>query len=308
MRLDVRHLEVLLAVEEAGSITGAARILGVDQPHVTRQLRRIEEWLGAAVFARTSRGVRATPAGERALILARQALDVIDDLAAVNVADRVGASTRFLRVLYYGVPAITALDDLTERFSDLEVRFGTARPREAVEELRSGAADVFLGVALPHVEWPRTGTLACVELLADPTLAYLSAEHPLATKEDLRLSDLAGEGWVAGVDQDSWTMVSQECRLVGGFTPRMSHSVDDEASLHALVSRGYGVALGSSVAAQRDGVVARPYQGASPARWLQVYPPGRVDRDVVATLADVLRARYASWVEALKNAPERSRP
>jgi DNA-binding transcriptional LysR family regulator len=295
MRLDVRHLEVLVAVADAGSISGAARRLGVDQPHVTRQLRRIEDRLGTDVFLRTPRGVTPTSVGVRALELARRALGVLDDLSAVGAEPPGGRTRKILRIQYHGVPAVTILDRLTERFPDVEVRFGTAAPAEAVAQLNSGACDVFLGIWLPHVEWPRLGTLASIQLLADPTLVYLAEDHPLASREDLRLSDLSEEGWIVGVDRDSWTMVREECRLIGGFVPRMSHSVQDEAGVSALLARGQGVALGSSVAGSRPGVVGRPYQGASPARWMQAYAPGQVDREVAAALADMLRSVYTAW-------------
>jgi DNA-binding transcriptional LysR family regulator len=297
MRLEVRHLEVLLAIEQAGSISGAARQLGVDQPHVTRQLRRIEQRLGAEVFQRTTKGVRPTTRGTRILVLARRALSVIDDLAGPPVVED-GRSRELLRVLYYGVPAVVILDDLAEQSPELQVQFSTTTPRDAYEQLRAGLADVFLGIWLPHVEWPVAGPLATVEILADPTFVYLAADHPLAEQSVLRLSDLAGEGWITGVDPDSWTMVSEECRLVGGFDPRVSHRVGDEASISGLLARGHGVMLGSSVAARRPGVVGRPYQGSSPARWMQVHVPGRVDRELVASVAELLRSRYVSWQEA----------
>lgn len=300
MRLEVRHLEVLLAIEDASSISGAARRLGIDQPHVTRQLRRIEQRLGVEVFVRTTKGVKPTAAGMRILTLARRALSVIDDLAT-NEADRLPGRTReLLRILYYGIPAIAVLDELGDRFPDLQVRFSTATPDDAYDQLRAGSADVFLGVWLPHVDWPNPAQLAATEILADPTHVYLAGDHPLATAPELRLSDLAAEGWITGVDADSWTMVSEECRLVGGFDPQLSHRVGDETAISTLLSRGQGVMLGSSVAARRAGVVGRPYQGGSPARWMHVYQPGRVDREIVATLADLLRVRYAAWTEQLR--------
>jgi DNA-binding transcriptional LysR family regulator len=302
MRLDVRHLEVLIAIDEAGSISGAARRLGVDQPHVTRQLRRIESRLGTDVFVRTPRGVTTTAAGMQALSLARRALGVLDDLALVGADVPEGDSRQILRILYHGVPAISVLDDLMQEFPDLQVRFGSATPQVAMAQLAVGESDVFLGIWLPHVEWPNFGSLTGIQLVADPTFVYVAAEHPLAERSAIKLTDFANEGWIVGSDRDSWTMVSEECRLIGGFSPRMLHSVEDEAGISALLARGQGVALGSSLAARRIGVVGRPYPGASPARWMQVYAPGRIDRDVTSSLADMLRARYSSWSSAHRDA------
>ncbi len=294
MRLDVRHLEVLVAIEEARSISGAARVLGIDQPHVTRQLRRIEQRLDAQVFQRSSKGVEPTAAGLQILVLARRALAMIDEVSASRQG-RVETTTDLLHVLYYGLPAIAILDDLTTTEPHLRVRFSTTTPRDAYEQLLNSQADVFLGVRLPHVAWPAPGPLATTEVLADPTFVYLAADHPLASREDLQLSDLAHEGWIAGLDPDSWTMVSQECRLVGGFEPVISHTVGEEVAIATLLRRGHGIILGSSVAAPRSGVTGRAYRGSSAARWMQVHRPGRVDRMLITTITELLRRRFTEW-------------
>lgn len=52
MELEVRHLRALCAIADTGSVHKAARQLGVSQPSLTTQLRRIENFLGAALFAR----------------------------------------------------------------------------------------------------------------------------------------------------------------------------------------------------------------------------------------------------------------
>jgi DNA-binding transcriptional LysR family regulator len=298
VRLEVRHLEVLLAIEESGSISGAARTLGVDQPHVTRQLRRIEQRLDVAVFVRTAKGVTPTAAGLRVLALARRALGVLDELARPQDAGGRGADGTTLRVLYHGLPAIAILDDLGRLHPGLQVRFGSTTPQDAHAQLRAGTADVLLGIWLPHVPWPAAGPLVGMEILADPTFVHLSADHPLAGEAELRLDDLAGESWITGTDPESATMVTEECRLVGGFRPLLTHRAGDEATVSALLAHGRGVALGSSVAAARPGVVGRPYRGSSPARWMQVHAPGRLDRELVATIAGLLRRRHEAWTRA----------
>jgi DNA-binding transcriptional LysR family regulator len=291
----VRHLEVLLAIDQCGSISGAARVLGVDQPHVTRQLRRIEQRLDVPVFLRSARGVTPTAAGLRVLTIARRALGLMDELASSCRGSEAGRSGDALRVLYHGLPAIAILDDLGRQYPGLEVRFSATGPHDAHAQLAAGTADVFLGVWLPHVEWPRAAPLAAMEILADPTYAFLSAGHRLAAQPELRLSDLAGENWIAGVDADSWAMVTTECRLVGGFEPRLRHRVGDEPTASTLLARGQGVMLGSSVTARHPAVVGRPYRGSTPLRWMQVYAPSRVDRELVAVIAALLRDRHDEW-------------
>lgn len=289
---------MLLAIDECGSIRGAARKLGMDQPHISRQLRRVEESLRLSVFVRSAGGVSLTPPGVRVLALARRALDVIDEITVPAVEDLGTAAVDLLRVLYCGVPAFTVLDDLAVEYPDLRAEFGSTTPAAAVEELRAGRADVFLGTRLPHVQWPGTDGVAAVSVLADPTHVHLSAGHPLAAAPELRLSDLAGERWIVGTDDDSRTATTEECRLVGGFEPLLTHRVDDESTVCALLAQGRGIMLGSSVAANGPGTVGRPYRGASPAHWMQVYEPGRLGRELAATVSELLRDRHERWTRA----------
>ncbi|EXU76646.1 LysR family transcriptional regulator [Erwinia papayae] len=63
MRL--RHIEVFQAIIETGSISGAARLLHVSQPNVSRVLSHAEQQLGFALFERGSQGMIPTPEAQR---------------------------------------------------------------------------------------------------------------------------------------------------------------------------------------------------------------------------------------------------
>src|SRR3954469_1169003 len=80
MELELRHLRVVVAVADAGSIGAGARALGLDQPLVSRQLRRIESELGVALFHRDSGGATLTAAGAEFVQRARPLLDDVEEL------------------------------------------------------------------------------------------------------------------------------------------------------------------------------------------------------------------------------------
>jgi LysR family hca operon transcriptional activator len=86
--MELRHLRYFVAIAEAGSMTVAAgRKLHTSQPSLSRQIRDLEEEVGAQLLTRRARGIELTPAGRTFLDHARLVLSQVD--AAGEAARRV---------------------------------------------------------------------------------------------------------------------------------------------------------------------------------------------------------------------------
>jgi DNA-binding transcriptional LysR family regulator len=182
-----RLLTYVDAVARHGSIRKAADALNVASSALNRQILDLEVDLGSALFERLPRGVRLTSAGEVFLAYARQA---ISELKAVE------SQVEQLRGLVRGQVGIAAVESvagellpsaITQFQSDhpnvrFNVRIGV--PEELVAALIADQVDLIL----THHPPPRKNV--AIAAVADQALcALMVRDHPLATRDDLRLRD-----------------------------------------------------------------------------------------------------------------------
>jgi len=147
MDLEVRHLQLVAAVADVGSLTRAGDRLQLTQSALSHQLRDIEERLGAALFLRIGRRLAPTPAGERLLESAR---DILDRLRQAEDAIRHLGQQRagVLRITtecttcYHWLPPL--LTTYRGRFPAVEVRIDVEATSRPVQRLLDGAIDLAL--------------------------------------------------------------------------------------------------------------------------------------------------------------------
>lgn len=187
MDLDLRKLRYFVAVADRLHFGRAAEDLHIAQPALSRQIRALEQDLGASLFTRDSHGVELTDAG-------RQLLDDAGPLLAsvravqrrVSVAGR--RSQRVVIGFRTGIPVIPAARVFEARNPDVIVDVQRMEWDDQAPMLLDGRVDVAY-VRLPLDE---TG-LRLTPLYSEPLMVALPADHRLAGKEEVSESDLAGE-------------------------------------------------------------------------------------------------------------------
>jgi LysR family transcriptional regulator for metE and metH len=188
-RLDVRDLEVVLALAAAGSTASAASALHLTQSAVSRALGLAEDKIGARLFARTSRGLSPTAAGARLVSGAPPLLAQLVELERA-VAGRDAEPVRVRLVCecytaYRWMPS--ALAHLRRRLPNLEVTLAIQHTRDPVAALRTGKVDIAL---LTTAAVPRARGLEERALFSDEVVFLVSLSHPLAKRKALTAADL----------------------------------------------------------------------------------------------------------------------
>jgi DNA-binding transcriptional LysR family regulator len=88
------HLKYAVEVEKAGSVTKAADRLYINQPHLTKKIRELEETVGGAIFERTSKGMVPTKKGVEFLAYARNILEQTEKMERLFKSDTTDISFR----------------------------------------------------------------------------------------------------------------------------------------------------------------------------------------------------------------------
>ncbi|MFS8200905.1 LysR family transcriptional regulator [Streptomyces sp. CWNU-52B] len=192
--LDLRKLRYFVAVADRLHFGRAAEELHIAQPVLSRQIRALEQDLGAPLFTRDRHGVALTDAGRQLLTDAGPLL-----AAAHAVRHRVTVAARGSRRIMVGFRAGIAVAPAVELFAarhpDVLVDVQRLEADDQAAMLLDGRIDVGY-VRLPIEE---TG-LRVIPLYTEPRVAVLPAGHRLAGKEEVTEVDLAGEPLVWNAD------------------------------------------------------------------------------------------------------------
>ncbi|MBU1441270.1 MAG: LysR family transcriptional regulator [Gammaproteobacteria bacterium] len=198
-RLRLRHLELLVTLDEAGTVRGSADRLSLSQPAISKMLGEIEEAFGARLFDRSRRGVRANAFGVAAIHRARIILSELSRAADEVDAMRTGASA-LLRIGTLSVTAAVpaAVLELQRAMPGASVQIREGRVRELLQRLLNGELDCVFGAITPEVlASDPLQSLQSEVLLADDLCVLASASGPLPRRRAWRWRDLMSERWVA---------------------------------------------------------------------------------------------------------------
>ncbi|WP_369394121.1 LysR family transcriptional regulator [Streptomyces sp. CG1] len=242
--LPLPQLHAFVVLAEELHFGHAAARLGIAQPPLSQQIRRLEEKVGYALFEREPGRVTLTPAGRALLPAARQAMaGLTDGLAAARAAGS-GRSGR-LRIGFAASLALTVLPGLLREFRKqfpdvhLDIHEMTTAPQ--LDALRARTIDIGLLREPPAGE----SELGFRTVLSEPFVAVLPTAHPLAAQRAVSLAQLAGEPFVLlprAVGPQLYDRITGLCEEAG-FTPRISQDAVEWQTVCALVETGLGVSV-----------------------------------------------------------------
>ncbi|NML43455.1 LysR family transcriptional regulator [Ramlibacter sp. G-1-2-2] len=189
--IKLRHLQLVVALDEFRHLGRTAEFLSVTQPAVSKMLTEVENMLGHTLFDRSTRGSEPTASGRAIVRFARSVLAEYertrDEIAAVESGaagrSRVGS-------MVVGLPVLLgrAVELLKARSSQATVLVKEGDLTRLLPELRLGELDLFVGRLEPGYAAP---DLVPEPLFNEAMVVVVAAGHPLADKARPTWADLA---------------------------------------------------------------------------------------------------------------------
>jgi DNA-binding transcriptional LysR family regulator len=243
--MDLHQLRCFLAAAEELHFGRAAQRLNMLPSALGRQIKVLEQDLGATLFARTTRSVSLTHDGES---LRREVAPILAQIEAVETRFRTRQRVRASRRFRIGAIDSAAagllpslLHDLRERFPGLAVQVLEDKTIRLLPKILSGALDVAL-VRPPERLDKR---IEFLPLLEESAVVAVAQGHPLARRKSVQLHDLANEPLIVPDRRSRPHSHDLTVKLFAqaGLTPHIAEVADEKQTIVNLVAAGLGVAV-----------------------------------------------------------------
>lgn len=301
MGMSLRHIEVFRAIMQAGSVTGAARLLFTSQPTVSRELARLEALSGLKLFDRE--GGRLLPTA--------QALVLLEEVERAYVGlERINSVAQSIRRFEHGQLSITCLPLFSQtllprvfkHFQHQHAGIGlniSAQESPLLEESLSAQRHDLGLTENQHV--PR-GTQGELLFCAD-MVCVLPDGHPLLARPLLQMEDFRGVDFINLAGLDIYRQTLDERFRQGAVDRRVVIETTNAASVCAMVREQLGVAIINPLTAMAEagrGLAIRPLQWSIPYRVMLIRPDYRPSSSFVEGFCQSLREEAVRLDEQLK--------
>lgn len=293
--LNLRQIEVFHAIMVAGSLSGAARMLCVSQPAVSRVLATAESRLRMLMFERVRGRLQPTPEARRLFAEVEGILDGVRRFNALACDMATGAQVELSLV---SSPSFAewlmpvAIRRFRARFADVRIRYRPLPFDSLLPHVLLGQADLAISTMPP----PPCANAAARPIGHSFIECAIPERHPLAQAESVGAEDLVGQTFISYGGDTPFGRLVADFFAAAGIALRSDIEIRSTPEGMAMVREGVGVALIEAFGARRsaqDGVVLKPLRPPLSHRIYLIHgstqPLSTVAKEFLATVRRVLK-------------------
>ncbi len=248
--MDLRQLEIVRAIAETGSFTGAGARLHVSQSAISRQILLLEDEFHERLFVRLGRRVQITAAGEALLQLSNRVFTDIRDTSA-SITDRQKVLSGPLRmvggmtVCLYVFPQVIKEFRAHHPLVDIKIAVGgTYRLQRRVKSRQADLALLTLPVHDP--------ALTSVPVLREELMLVMPAGHPLADRTPVPVEALVGQQFIVFEAGSNTRRTVDEFFTREQIRPNVVAETENVEIIKSMVASGLGISLVPILTVERE--------------------------------------------------------
>ncbi|MBS0961316.1 MULTISPECIES: LysR family transcriptional regulator [Acetobacter] len=297
--MDIRQLRYFTAVAKQGSITRAAKQLGIEQPPLSQQIRQLENELDVQLFERQTRGVALTPTG-KALLPRAQAILELQQQFLITARGMARGEAGHIRLGLAGaVPLLPIIPSAIRAFRDAAPDVTLSMEESNTPALCAALHASAIDVAIIRPSAPDLSRLTVSHLLDEPTVIALPHGHPLSHHTTLSLDMLAHDPLILFPRElgpgfhDAILSAYQRA----GVTPKLGQQAPQIAGIVPLVAAGFGVSVVPDSLRQihAGGVTFHTISEPAPYATLAIAVREGENIPVITSFTDTLREHFKKW-------------
>jgi LysR family nitrogen assimilation transcriptional regulator len=258
--MDLKQLRAFVTVADTGSVTRAAHVLRLVQPAVSRQLRLLEEDLGADLFDRSRHGMQLTAQGKTMLEYARRILNEVER-ARAEIQPTDGPVSGVVSVGLLASVADLLATSLTAavraRYPKVHLRLIIGYAGELADQLEKG--DVDIALLYGQKDNPSMHVKA---LLEESLWVVASASTGLSMRRPMTMHQVAAHPFIFPSPPQGLRATIERAALQAGVTLQIAAETNDLKVQKALVAEGLGWTMLPAVCVKPD--VERKQLSAAP--------------------------------------------
>jgi DNA-binding transcriptional LysR family regulator len=240
MEINLHQLEIFLCVALERSFSRAANKLGISQPSVSIQIKKLEDSLQLKLFERLGRQIYLTREGTAVLGHVKKLTDAVSSLEG-DINELKGIRRGQLSAGCSRVPSATlvplAVAEFKQQFPEAEISIKTGRPNEIEQWILSNEVD--LGVVEGD---PDSGLILKEPWYEDELVLVLPRRSPLLKKRKLSLSEVIEQPFLLQAPWGRPTFI-ERVFAQRGINIKKPVTLGSREAVKAGVAAGYGVAL-----------------------------------------------------------------
>jgi LysR family transcriptional activator of glutamate synthase operon len=256
--MELRQIEYFVVLAHHGNFTHAAAALGVAQPALSQQIKRLEDELGVRLVDRTTRPVRLTDAGQAFHTRAQRIL-AESRLAGEEMREFAGMGRG--RLVIGALPALaalwlpTVLGRFQARHPGIELALREHNTEELARLVGQGQLDLAVLHAVPGLPIGHGAPEGIVveRLFEEELVAIVPPGHHLAGGRSLTMARLRDEPFVIMPRGSGLTHTLLTAAAAEGYRPRVAAESADIRTLRNLVAAGLGVSVVPRLPAEGPG-------------------------------------------------------